>query len=166
MVVGHNLCPFAARPLRENHIRYALSEARAQEALIMDLGAEISRLLADDQIETTVLIHPQVLQAFSEYNQFLGAADMILEKLGVSEKLQIASFHPQYQFADSTPDDPANYTNRSPWPMLHLLREASITRAVERHGDPDAIPERNVDYLRGLDKETFRAAFIQPVNKT
>ncbi len=164
-MVGHNLCPFAARPLREDLIRYALSEASSPDALIVDLGAEISRLLADVDIETSVLVHPHVLQEFTDYNQFLSTADMILEKLGVSDKLQIASFHPQYRFADSPPDDPANYTNRSPWPMLHLLREASITRAVERHGDPDAIPERNVEYLRGLDKDAFQAAFIKPVGE-
>ncbi|MFK7887905.1 MAG: DUF1415 domain-containing protein [Gammaproteobacteria bacterium] len=163
VVVGHNLCPFAARPQRDDKIRYALSAATCDDELIVDLGTEISRLLADDVMETTLLVHPQTLQDFPSYNQFLNTADTVLEKLGVSERLQVASFHPDYCFADSPADDQANYTNRSPYPMLHLLREDTITRAVQRHGDPDAIPERNVEYLRGLSREQFDAQFVKPV---
>ena len=103
-----------------------------------------------EQVDTTLLVHPQVLGDFLDYNDFLGDADALVEALELDGVLQVASFHPDYQFADSAPDDPANLTNRAPWPILHLLREDSIDRAVAAYPEPDAIIERNIATVREL----------------
>src|SRR5690606_37616422 len=125
------------------------------EGLLQDLEQallELQRLPAE-QRETTLLIHPRVLQDFHDYNDFLDQADALLELMDLQGELQIASFHPQYRFAGTQPDDIENYTNRSPYPMLHLLREASISRAVDSALDADAISERNIRTLQRLGHE-------------
>jgi uncharacterized protein len=151
-VIGLNLCPFAKAVYTGERIRYTVSDAQTTDALVDDLEREL-RTLADtsaDLVETTLLIHPRVLTAFLDYNDFLDEADRAVERLALSGVLQIASFHPDYQFAGTPPDDLTNYTNRSPWPMLHLLREASVEGAVAAFPDTDRISERNVETLRRI----------------
>lgn len=152
VVIGLNLCPFAKTVQARGQVRYALSEAASPEALLDDLVAALQHL-ADTpaaDVETTVLVHPGVLQDFLDYNDFLDIADAAIAELGLEGVIQVASFHPDYRFADSSAGDIGNHTNRSPFPMLHLLREASIDRAVAAYPDPGAIIARNQDTLRRL----------------
>jgi hypothetical protein len=151
-VIGLNLCPFAESPYRANRVRLCVSEQRSAAGLLEELRAELASLAASDcsECETTLLIHPWVLTDFIEYNEFLGICDDTVAEVGLEGVVQVASFHPQYQFADSHPDDIENCTNRSPYPMLHLLREASVERAVEAIGDADEIYRRNIRTLRAL----------------
>jgi hypothetical protein len=151
-VIGLNLCPFAKAVQVKELIRYAYSDARDSVALLEALRHELQRL-ADtpiEQLETTLLVHPQVLGDFLDYNDFLDDADALLCEMGLEGLLQIASFHPQYRFAGTPAEDIANATNRSPYPMLHLLREASIERAVAAFPEPEAIYENNMRTLRAL----------------
>lgn len=152
IVIGLNLCPFAKAVVAKGQVRYVLSEATTPEALLETLGAELA-LLRDtpaETIDTTLIVHPQVLADFLDYNDFLDLADALVAELDLEGLLQVASFHPQYRFAGSAPDDVDNCTNRSPWPTLHLLREGSVARAVAAFPDPDAIVERNIATLRRL----------------
>jgi len=151
-VIGLNLCPFAKQVHVKNQIRYAVSWAQTPEALLADLGDELQTLIAADPaaIDTTLLIHPQVLADFLDYNAFIELAEAAVDDLGMTGEIQVASFHPQYQFAGTAPDDIENYTNRSPYPTLHLLREASITRAVAAFPDPALIYKKNIETLRSL----------------
>lgn len=162
-MIGLNLCPFAATPWRQNRVRFQVSQAQSEQQLAEDLAEELLALLAADPLEreTTLLIHPGVLVNFLEYNDFLDLADHLLEDLALGGVLQIASFHPQYQFADSDADDAANCTNRSPYPMLHLLREASIEAATKRLSDPDAIYQRNIETLRELGMDGWKALMTE-----
>ena len=151
-VIGLNLCPFAKAVQAKGQVRFVLSDAEAPRDLLEQLGEELL-LLRDtpaDEIDTTLLVHPQVLQDFLDYNDFLDDADALIEQLGLEGVLQVASFHPQYQFAGTDPDDIGNFSNRSPHPTLHLLREDSVSRAVTAYPDPEAIIERNQDTLRQL----------------
>jgi hypothetical protein len=151
-VIGLELCPFAQAPHAGNRIRYAVTAADSPEELIEALLGEL-KLLADAdpaEIETTLLIHPRVFADFLDYNDFLGVADAAVEELGLEGEIQVASFHPHYQFADTEADDIENFSNRSPYPMLHLLREASVKYAVEAHPDTAQIPEKNARTLRRL----------------
>ena len=157
-VVGLSLCPFAKAVQVKGQIRYVVSPAETPEALLEELRGELARLSEADpeQVETTLLVLPRVLADFRDYNDFLERADDALEELGLSGTLQIASFHPDYQFADSDPDDAANCSNRSPYPILHLLREASVSRAVEAFPDAAQIFEKNVRTLRALGHAGFQ----------
>jgi uncharacterized protein len=151
-VIGLNLCPFAAGPYRDNRVRFCVSEQRTASGLLEDLRLELRNLHAADPLhhETTLLIHPGALADFAEYNDFLEVCDATVDDLGLEGELQVASFHPQYQFADTQSDDIENFTNRSPYPMLHLLREASVERAVAAAGDTEEIYRRNIRTLREL----------------
>lgn len=151
-VVGLNLCPFAESPYRSGRLRFVVSEQRSAAALLQDLDSELQVLAAANpmQCETTLLIHPWVLTDFMEYNSFLEVCDARVAGLGLEGEVQVASFHPQYQFQGSQPEDIENYTNRSPYPMLHLLREASVERAIAAVGDTDEIYLRNMRTLRAL----------------
>ena len=157
-VIGLNLCPFAKAVVARGQVRFVLSEASSAEALLEELGAELLRLrdTPADAIDTTLIVHPQVLGDFLDYNDFLEDADALVAELGLEGVLQVASFHPRYQFAGSGPDDIENCTNRAPYPTLHLLRENSVSRAVEAFPDPDAIVERNMETLRRLGPEGWR----------
>jgi len=157
-VVGLSLCPFAGRPLAAGQVRFAVSAARTPPALFEDLMAELAFLDGADprEVETTLLIHPHVLADFAEYNRFLELADLAVASSGLEGVIQVASFHPRYVFADAAEDDVANATNRSPYPMLHLLREASITRALAEYGDGERIPARNAALLRRLGWQAVR----------
>ena len=155
VVIGLNLCPFARAVHEKGRIRYAVSAATTHEALLEALAEELQTLAATDEreTETTLLIHPRVLTDFPDYNDFLGLADALVEGLGFSGVLQVASFHPQYQFAGTEPEDITNCTNRSPYPTLHLLREAGIARAVEAYPDTARIYEHNIETLRRIGRE-------------
>lgn len=151
-MIGLNLCPFADSAYRGRRVNFSVSEQRSAAGLIEDLRAELIALAAVDpaQCETVLLIHPWVLNDFIEYNEFLDVCDAVVAELDLEGELQVASFHPQYQFADTQPEDIGNYTNRSPYPMLHLLRESSVERAIAAVGDTDEIYLRNIRTLRQL----------------
>ncbi len=157
-VIGLNLCPFAKAVYAKNQVRIVISDASTERALLEELGEELA-LLRDtpaDQVDTTLLVHPQVLQDFLDYNDFLDQADALVDVLDLEGVLQVASFHPQYQFAGTQPDDAENLTNRAPHPALHLLREDSVARAVDAYPEPDAIIERNVATMQDLGVQGFR----------
>ena len=165
VVVGLNLCPFARRELQQGRVRFALCTARNEEALLQALATELELLDANPGIETTLLIHPRVLQDFPAYNQFLDSADQLLAEMQMEGVYQVASFHPDYQFAGTAVDDPENYTNRSPYPLLHLLREDSLERAIAAHPDVAAIPTRNIALMNALGVgklRTLLAACLKP----
>lgn len=157
-VIGLNLCPFAKAVHVGNRIRYAVSDAQTPEALLADLARELQTLAAAAaaEVETTLLIHPRVLDDFLDYNDFLDIADAAVEELGLTGTIQVASFHPHYRFADTEPEAIENYSNRSPYPTLHLLREQSVERAVAALPDAGRIPERNIDTLRRLGHDGWR----------
>jgi hypothetical protein len=159
VVIGLNLCPFARRVADAGLIRFAVTAAADTEALLAVLGEELRALAAASRadVETTLLIHPRALPDFADYNDFLPAADRLVRDLGLRGAIQVASFHPDYQFAGTSPDAAENYTNRSPYPMLHLIREVSITEVAD---DPEAwaaIPRRNIEFLRGLGRAEMLA---------
>ncbi len=158
-VIGLNLCPFAKAVHLKQQIRWVESAATDAEALLADLVHELQVLAAADPevVETTLLVHPQALTDFDDYNDFLDLADAVLAELGLEGELQVASFHPQYRFDGTEADDVTNCTNRSPHPTLHLLREASIERAVASFPDAAEIYERNVATLRRLGPAGWRA---------
>ena len=151
-VIGLNLCPFAKAVQVKGQIRYAVSVAGDDDALLRDLTSELEWLRDADPAETdtTLLIHPQVLGDFLDYNAFLDVADAAVEALGLEGILQVASFHPDYQFAGTAPDDIENFTNRSPYPTLHVLREASVERAVAAFPEAADIFETNMQTLDQL----------------
>ena len=157
VVVGYNLCPFAKRELVRNRVRFVVSEAETEDELLQALHSELQRLEDEPEIETSLLIHPGVLQDFGPYNEFLDAADGLLAYLDMEGVYQIASFHPDYQFAGTKPDAAENYTNRSPFPMLHLLREASLEAAIDSYPDVDGIPQRNIELMNELGSEKMRS---------
>lgn len=163
MVIGLNLCPFAKAPQVKGRIRYAHCEATTPEGLLRSLGDELQLLMrtAPDEVETTLLIHPHTLVHFAQYNAFLDEADERLEQLGLLGFLQIASFHPQYRFAGARPNDVTNATNRSPFPMLHLIRESSIDRAVTAFPEAAAIYQANRATMRRLGKQGIAALLEQ-----
>lgn len=154
VVVAFNLCPFAKRELVKDRVRFVVSKAQDEATLLDELAHELALLNVDEAVETTLLIHPQVLQDFYHYNDFLEAADELLVDMDLEGVYQVASFHPDYQFGGTEPDDVENYTNRSPYPMLHLLREDSLSEAIDNYPEVDLIPERNIDCMneQGLEK--------------
>ena len=160
-VIGLNLCPFAKAVHSKGQIRWVLSDATEPAALLELLVQELQHLAAADpeSIDTTLIVHPQVLRDFLDFNDFLGVAEEALEEMGLSGVLQIASFHPQFQFADTDADDITNASNRSPFPTLHLLREDSVERAVAAFPEAEAIFERNVETLQRLGPEGWRMLF-------
>lgn len=157
-VIGLNLCPFAKAVHSKGQIAWVLSDARTERALLADLEREMRTLVATHPalVDTTMLVHPNILTEFLDFNRFLARAEALLEQLALNGVLQIASFHPQYQFADSANDDPGNNSNRSPLPCLHLLREASVTRAVATFPDTEQIYQRNIATLRSLGQPAWR----------
>ncbi len=163
-VIGLNLCPFAKPAHASGRIRFCVSEATSEQALLADLERELEKLAEapGDGLETTLLIHPLVLNDFYDYNDFLEIADEAVTALDLEGIIQVASFHPDYQFADTTANDAGNLTNRSPYPMLHLLREDSVARAVEAHPDTDAIYLRNIDTMRRIGPEGWKALGLKP----
>ena len=155
VVIGLNLCPFAKPVHVKNQISYTLSHARDEAALAIDLKNALTVLTdtSAESVDTALLIHPWALADFFDYNNFLDIADELLDDLGLTGVLQIASFHPDYQFAGTTADDVTNCTNRSPFPMLHLLREASLDKATDALPDANLIVERNLETMTNLGHE-------------
>ena len=151
-VIGLNLCPFAKAPQVKGLVRYVESLAQDPATLLGDLMAELQRLAQapPERLETTLLVHPQVFTDFADFNEFLGVAEDAVADLGLEGVIQVASFHPDYRFEGTAADDITNATNRSPHPTLHLLREASIDRAVAAVPEAEAIYETNMDTLRRL----------------
>ena len=155
-VVDLNLCPFAKRELVKNRVRFVVSNATTEEELLMALEDELTRLNDDLSVETTLLIHPDVLQDFQAYNQFLDYADGLLRQMDLDGVYQIASFHPDYQFGGTDPGDAENYTNRSPYPILHLLREESLDKVLAATEHAEQIPVRNVELMNSMGAEKLR----------
>ena len=163
-VIGLNLCPFAKAVEVKNQIRFVVSLARTRDDLLFDLADELRLLAAADPdvCDTTLLMHPQVLTDFPDYNDFLDIADAAVDALGLDGVVQVASFHPDYQFAGTRPDDIDNYTNRAPYPTLHLLREDSVERAVAAFPDTEKIYENNIRTLRQLGPDGWRSLWLKP----
>ena len=163
-VIGLNLCPFARAVQVKGQVRYIVSDARTPDALLADLKTELQFLHTTpaEQTDNTLLIHPQVLAEFADFKTFLPRADAALRRAGLVGEIQIASFHPQYQFAGSEPDEITNFTNRAPYPTLHLLREASIERALTAFPDTGAIYERNIETLKKLGHTGWEGLQIRP----
>lgn len=161
-VIGLNLCPFAKAVYVKNQIRYVVSHARHTDQFLEELDSELERLANTDpeEIDTTLLIHPTLFPEFSVFNDLLDLAETAPEALGLEGVLQVASFHPDFQFADTQPDDMSNYTNRSPYPTLHLIRESSIARAAESFPDPSVIFERNIEVVNELGPEGWKGLGI------
>lgn len=148
VVIGCNFCPFAAKALQQNNVHYQV-EASTDITVCLDAFLkEITRLDEQLNIETSFLIFPECFQEFDDYLDVVSLAEDLLEEKGYEGVYQLASFHPQYRFANSEKDDPADYTNRSIYPMLHLLREESVEKAIKHYKNPENIPERNVDFAR------------------
>jgi hypothetical protein len=160
-VIGLNLCPFAKAVHVRRQVRFVVSTASSIDALCEHLLDELQLLAQADpeEIDTTLLIHPQVLGDFLDYNDFLDIADRAVDELKLAGQLQVASFHPQYQFAGTDSDDITNYTNRSPYPTLHLIRETSIDRAVAAFPDAATIFEKNMATMRALGHPGWAALF-------
>ena len=167
-VIGLSLCPFAKAVHVKRQIRCAVTAATTADDLLAELTHELELLAAanPDVVDTTLLIHPQAMTDFIDFHFFLKEADAALRDLGLDGTLQIASLHPAYEFAGSAPDDVANCTNRSPYPTLHLLREASIDRAVAAFPDAATIYERNIATLRRLGPAGWRALWIEDPERT
>jgi hypothetical protein len=157
IVVDLDLCPFARHELINHGVRFTVSEATSEEHLLSALDAELGFLNNDESIETTLLIHPHVLQNFYDYNEFLNRAEDLLVQMNLSGVYQLASFHPQYQFAGTQSDDVENYTNRSPYPILHLIREASLTERIKHYPGVENIPLRNIALMKDLGKDKLDA---------
>ena len=158
IVIGLELCPFAKPVHAKGQIRYVVSAAETPEALVEDLLSELQTLWDEEPnaVDTTLLIHPRALPDFLDYNDFLDVADAALEDLELSGEIQVASFHPDYQYAGNEPDDLANYVTRSPYPMLHLLREASVERALSVFHEASAIVDKNKRTLRQLGRDGWQ----------
>jgi uncharacterized protein len=154
-VIGLNLCPFAKAVHVKKQIRYVVSSATTPEALLEELMNELRTLQDTDpeKIDTTLLIHPYVLSDFLDFNDFLDTVDIVVAEPEFNDEFQVASLHPHYQFAGTAPDDIENYTNRSPYPTLHLLREASVDRAVAAFPDADQIVDNNIETMKNLGHE-------------
>lgn len=164
-VIGLQLCPFAAGVYLDGRVRFRCSKQVTPEGLLADLRDELLDLQTADPhaCETSLLIHPLALIDFGAFNDFLGDVDALLVELDLEGELQVASFHPEYQFAGTDVADIENYTNRSPYPMLHVLRESSIERVVADLPDPSAIYRRNIERMRELGLDGWRRLFADPV---
>lgn len=150
IVIDLNLCPFAQREYLNKRVRFSVSSAESEEQLLQDLVVELALLNKCPDLETSLLITPHNLQSFDTYNQFLNFTDALLGQMRLAGVFQIASFHPDYQFAGTQATDVENYTNRSPYPILHILREASLESAIQAHGNTEQIPEDNMQRIRDL----------------
>jgi len=161
-VIGLNLCPFAKSVFVKKQVRYALTAAGTADELLAELENELNLLANTDPVDldTTLLIHPRAMTDFLDYHFFLAEVDALNRNLGYDGVFQIASLHPQYEFAGSKPDDIANFTNRSPYPTLHLLRESSIDRAVAAFPDAADIFERNIDTMERLGQEGWKKLWL------
>ena len=170
VVIGLNLCPFAAKPFGDKRIRIEVFEGDTEAGLLEMLQSELT--LMDERpienqppeetetvIETTLIVIPNMLHNFDTYNQFLDLVDALLDTFSWTGQYQIASFHPQYCFAGTAPDSPENLTNRSPYPLLHIIREASIETALQHYPNPENIPDQNIEKMEALSTDDKRRLF-------
>ncbi len=158
-VIGLNLCPFAKAVYVKNQLRLVVSQARHADDLLEELDRELDLLVSTpaDELDTTLLIHPTLFDDFLDFNDFLEIAEDVLDEHGLEGVVQLASFHPKFQFDGTEPDDISNYTNRAPFAMLHLLREESIDRAVQAFPEAEAIFEENIKTLEKLGHSGWQA---------
>ncbi|WP_309683291.1 DUF1415 domain-containing protein [Polaromonas sp.] len=158
-VIGLNLCPFAKAVYVKNQVRLVVSHARHADDLLEELDRELDLLVATpaSEVDTTLLIHPTLFDDFLDFNDFLEVAEGVMDEHGLEGVVQLASFHPQFQFDGTEPDDISNYTNRAPFAILHLLREESVERAVAAFPDAEAIFEQNIATLEKLGHEGWKA---------
>ncbi|RUM94993.1 MAG: DUF1415 domain-containing protein [Thiothrix sp.] len=156
VIVGHNFCPFAYREVERDSIRYRVIQSNQIEICLETMIEEYDHLDSYPETETTLVIFPGILARFEDFTRFIELAEALLRDQGYEGEYQLASFHPKYQFADATIDDPANYTNRSPYPSLHIIREASIEKAVAGITTPEQIPERNIEVARNLGNDVLQ----------
>lgn len=163
-VIGLNLCPFAKAVYVKDQVRYAVSDAIDPEGVLADLEDELLRLHETDpeQVDTTLLILPDALDDFYDFNDFEDLSDRLLKRMRLVGTLQVATFHPQFQFAETDVDDIENYTNRSPHPILHLLREDSVERAVEAFPEAETIYEKNIETMQKLGLDGWRRLMARP----
>lgn len=164
-VIGLNLCPFARSVYVKNQVRIVVSRARHLDAFLDELDAELTRLkdTPAEEIDTTLLVHPSLFPDFFVFNDFLNVVDDVVAEHELEGVIQVASFHPQFQFDGVEPDDISNATNRSPYPTLHLLREDSVERAIASDaGDAEKIVERNIQTLRDLGADEWQALLAKP----
>ncbi|WP_016914713.1 DUF1415 domain-containing protein [Vreelandella stevensii] len=168
-IVGHNICPFAKRELEREAVRVEVVRSKKVDIALEELVAEFEWLDAHPEAETSLLVFPTLFKSFDHYLDFVELAEQLLEQLGYEGVYQLATFHPDYCFADADPDEAANYSNRSPHPMIHVLREASVERAIEFYGDTAAIPERNITYLTEMGQDAleqqWQRCFTDQVDK-
>jgi hypothetical protein len=161
VVIGLNLCPFARKPRRAGQVRFVVSEAEREEELLLDIERELNLLdvKSTDELETTLVVVPNFLSDFWDYNQFIEWVEALVKRSGWEGVYQIATFHPDYCFAGTEPEAPENLTNRSPYPIFHLIREASMEAVLERYPDPESIPENNMARVSGLTEAEKRKLF-------
>ena len=166
-VIGLNLCPFAKHPFRNDKIRYIVFEGSDLEKLTETWLKEANALVetTPSVLETTLIILPEVLDEFEAYLDFVEMSEFILEEVDLDGVIQIASFHPDYQFDETEPTDVENYTNRSPFPMLHLLREESVNRAIEAYPEIGDIPDNNIDTMNKLGLTRVKQ-MLDDINRT
>jgi uncharacterized protein len=165
VVIGLNFCPFAKRELRKNAVRFILNKSGDIQETLEQMITECEFLDANPETETTLLILPNGFEDFLYYLDLTELAEDLLAEQGYEGVYQVASFHPDYCFADSEADDAANYTNRSPYPMLHLLREASLDMAIDNYPDIDSIPKTNMQKARTLGAEFFQSILVNAKSK-
>lgn len=158
-VIGLNLCPFAKAVYIKNQVRFVISHARHADDLLEELDRELVLLAATpaEEVDTTLLIHPTLFEDFLDFNDFLEIAEGVVDEHGLEGVVQLASFHPRFQFDGTEPDDIGNYTNRAPFAILHLLREESVERAVDAFPQAEAIFEQNIQTLEKLGREGWKA---------
>lgn len=161
VVIGLNLCPFARQPSNQGSIETRVINSAEPKVLAVEIEQSLRSLeeKSAEELETILVVTPNMLLDFAQYNQFLGVLDHLLVSMDWEGIFQIASFHPEYQFAGTSEDDVSNWTNRAPYPVFHLLREESITRAVDSLSDPDEIYERNMQKMESLSSEQRRTLF-------
>ncbi|MCX7084588.1 MAG: DUF1415 domain-containing protein [Methylococcales bacterium] len=150
IIIDYSLCPFAKRELDRGSIYFSVNHETDIERCLLDLLSEFERLNTDDGIETSLLIYAEAFKDFDDYLDFLELAEAVLSEQDYEGIYQLASFHPDYRFEGAPKDDPANYTNRSPYPMIHVLRETSLEKAIDSYPNPEQIPERNIELMREL----------------
>ncbi|MBC7002361.1 DUF1415 domain-containing protein [Photobacterium sp. BZF1] len=161
VVIGLNLCPFAAKPNRNKQIQIFISETNSEEVLLEEIYQQLQKLdnTPADELETTLVVTPHLFKDFGDYNQYLDLIDALIFQMGYQGTYQIASFHPEYYFHGTQPEDAENLTNRSPYPIFHLIREDSMEKVLKHYPDPEGIPERNIERVEGLSAEEVKKLF-------
>ena len=163
-IIKHNICPFAKPVYEHDSIHYLIFRDENIEEALQELISECTNLEDNDETETSLLIYPDAFMNFDDYIDFVALANELINQQGYEGVFQLASFHPQYQFADTEVNDPANFTNRSPYPMLHLIREASLELALKNYPNPEQIPERNINFAREQGLEKMQAVLSHCLN--